>query len=135
MKCPLHSSISNFFFKCVEWSNSSRNAKKFVFDFWGGPPSSDENEKDSCFILFCTYILFRLQNLFRFRVFIKRRVMCNSREVTSTAPLGVARLVTGPLLVMTAVPHPEPITIISPRRKRFGLQLYLFMYHCIIKVK
>ena len=61
----------------------------------------------------------------RFRVFIKRRVMCTSREVTSTAPLGVAKLVTGPLRVMTAVPHPEPITIIPPRRKRLVLSRHV----------
>ena len=48
----------------------------------------------------------------RFRVFMKKRVMCISRE----PPLGLARLVTAPLLVMAAVPHPEPIAIIARRR-------------------
>ena len=52
----------------------------------------------------------------RFRVFIKRRVMCISRDVTSNPPIGLARLVTAPLLVMTAVPHPEPIAIIPRQR-------------------
>ena len=69
----------------------------------------------------------------RFRVFIKRRVMCNSRELTSNAPMGVARLVTEPLLVMTAVPHPEPIAIIPPRRKRlvFSAHIPTFLQYFI----
>jgi len=47
----------------------------------------------------------------RFRVFMKRHVMCNNEDSTSKPPIGVARLVTAPLIVMTAVPHPEPIPL------------------------
>ena len=52
----------------------------------------------------------------RFRVFIKRRVMCNSRNMTSDPPMGVARLVTAPLVVMAAVPHPDPLPLIPKMR-------------------
>ena len=52
----------------------------------------------------------------RFRVFIKRRVMCNSHDVTSNPPIGVARLVVAPLVVMAAVPHPDPLPMIPRTR-------------------
>ena len=47
---------------------------------------------------------------------MKRHVMCNNEDSTSKPPIGVARLVTAPLIVMTAVPHPEPIPL-TPRRR------------------
>ena len=52
----------------------------------------------------------------RFRVYIKRTVMCNNEDITSNPPIGVARLVTAPLVVMAAVPHPEPLPIIPLER-------------------
>ena len=42
--------------------------------------------------------------------------MCNNEDITSNPPIGVARLVTAPLVVMAAVPHPEPLPIIPLER-------------------
>ncbi|XP_023330932.1 FMRFamide receptor [Eurytemora carolleeae] len=52
----------------------------------------------------------------RFRVFMKRFIMCESRELTSNPPFGVTRLVEAPLvLVHAALDNQESINIIRSR--------------------
>ncbi len=54
-----------------------------------------------------------------FRVFMRRIIMCESKEVTSNPPFGVVRLAEAPLaLTAPALQVPEQINLITTVRSR-----------------